>query len=159
MNAPWIKRPSPAFVIAMIALFVGLTGTAGAVATQVVPLAKRALVAENAKKLGGQTAAQISSRAVQHAVQQASQAPGPASTAAALVVVKSSSGQIAAGGWAPFQVACDAGQKVVGGGFSSNEIVIGLDSYPSSDTTWSLFLINGSDTAPASVSTYATCIK
>ena len=53
MNAPWIKRPSPAFVVAMIALFVGLTGTAGAVATQVVPLAKRALVAENAKKLGG----------------------------------------------------------------------------------------------------------
>ena len=41
MNALRMKRPSPAFVVAMIALFVALGGTAGAVATQAVPLAKR----------------------------------------------------------------------------------------------------------------------
>ena len=67
MNALRMKRPSPAFVVAMIALFVALGGTAGAVATQAVPLAKRALVADNAKKLGGQTLAQLSARAAQAA--------------------------------------------------------------------------------------------
>ena len=45
--------------MAMIALFVALGGTAGAVVPAAVPLAKRALVADNAKKLGGQTTAQI----------------------------------------------------------------------------------------------------
>ena len=48
-----MKRPSPAFVVAMVALFVALGGTAGAVVTAAVPLAKRALVADNAKKVGG----------------------------------------------------------------------------------------------------------
>ena len=56
MNGRRGKRPSPAFVIAMIALFVALGGTAGAVVTATVPLAKRALVADNAKKLNGVTA-------------------------------------------------------------------------------------------------------
>ena len=43
------KALSPAFVVAMIALFVALGGTAGAVVTATVPLAKRALVADKAK--------------------------------------------------------------------------------------------------------------
>ena len=46
-----IRRPSAALVVASIALFVALGGTAGAVVTAVVPLAKRALTADNAKKL------------------------------------------------------------------------------------------------------------
>ena len=53
------KRPSPALVVAVLALFVSLSGTA--VAAGVVPLAKRALSADNAKKLEGQTAAAIAS--------------------------------------------------------------------------------------------------
>ena len=44
------RLPSPALVIAVLALFVALSGTA--VAAGIVPLAKRALVADNAKKLG-----------------------------------------------------------------------------------------------------------
>ena len=52
-----IPRPSPALVLAVVALFVALSGTA--VAAGVVPLAKRALVADNAKKLQGKTTAQI----------------------------------------------------------------------------------------------------
>jgi hypothetical protein len=59
MNAPWMKRPSPALVVGAIALFVALGGTAGAVATGTVPLAKRALAADNARKLDGLTATQI----------------------------------------------------------------------------------------------------
>ena len=42
MNALKMKRPSPAFVVAMVALFVALGGTAGAVVNAAVPLAKRA---------------------------------------------------------------------------------------------------------------------
>ena len=42
------KRPSPALVIAVLALFVSLSGTA--VAAGVVPLAKRALSADKAKQ-------------------------------------------------------------------------------------------------------------
>ena len=49
----WKKRPSAALIVAMIALFVALGGTAGAVVTAAVPLAKRALIADNAKKLNG----------------------------------------------------------------------------------------------------------
>ncbi|HWQ23457.1 MAG TPA: hypothetical protein VNK94_05075 [Gaiellaceae bacterium] len=153
------KRVSPAFVVAMVALFVALGGTAGAVVTAAVPLAKRALVADNAKKLGGQTSSQIVTQAAAQAAQQAAQAPGPASTAAGLVTTKTQTGQIPAGGGQAFNVACDAGQKVLGGGFSSTELVIGLDSYPSNDATWSLFLGNLSDTAPANVSVYALCLK
>ena len=51
------QLPSPAMIVALLALFVALGGTA--VAAGVVPLAKRALVADNAKKLNGLTAGQI----------------------------------------------------------------------------------------------------
>ena len=44
-----VQKPSPALVVAVIALFVSLSGTA--VAAGVVPIAKRALVADNAKNL------------------------------------------------------------------------------------------------------------
>ena len=82
-----MKRPSPALFVATVALFVALWGTAGAVVNAAVPLAKRALVADNAKKLGGQTPAQVSAQAVR-AAQAAAAAPGPASTAASLVSTK-----------------------------------------------------------------------
>ena len=47
------QLPSPALVVASVALVVALTGTA--IAANVVPLAARAKVADNAKKLGGKT--------------------------------------------------------------------------------------------------------
>ncbi|MBA2641496.1 MAG: hypothetical protein H0U82_01050 [Actinobacteria bacterium] len=143
-------RPSPALVVAIIALFVALGGTAGAVMTQ-VPLAKRALVADNAKKLGGKTLGQVAA--------QAAAAPGPASTAAGLVSIKTSSATIAADGGGEFTIACDAGQRVVGGGFSSDAVVFNLDSHPSNDSTWRLYLFNGSSSAAAPVTIYATCIR
>lgn len=60
------KTPSPALVIAVLALFAALSGTA--VAAGIVPLAKRALtadkakVADNARRLGGKTPAQIAAQ-------------------------------------------------------------------------------------------------
>jgi len=159
MNALRMKRPSPAFVVAMVALFVGLGGTAGAVATQAVPLAKRALVADNAKKLSGQTPAQVAALGAKAALALSPAGPRPASTTTGLVTTKSASGQIAAGGGQPFTVVCDAGQRVMGGGFSSDQVVIGFDSYPSNETTWSFFLGNLDDAAAANVSLYATCLR
>jgi hypothetical protein len=42
MNRRWIKHLSPALVVAAIALFVALGGTAGATATGIVPLGRAA---------------------------------------------------------------------------------------------------------------------
>src|SRR5262245_25878898 len=155
----WKKRPSAALVVAMIALFVALGGTAGAVVSAAVPLAKRALVAENAKKLGGQTAAQIAAQGAKAAMTLSPPGPRPASSAAGLTVVKTAPASLGAGGGDDFSIACDSGQKVMGGGFTSNTGVIAFDSYPQSDTTWSFFLANLDDSTGASITLYATCLK
>ena len=159
MNERRMKRPSPAFVVAMVALFVALGGTAGAVVTAAVPLAKRALVADNAKKVGGVTASQLGSAAVQVALNQSPAGPRPASTAAGVVSIKTGTASLAANAEGEFTVSCDAGQKVAGGGFTSNGSVFNYDSYPASDSSWRLYLANASETAGASVTLYATCIK
>jgi hypothetical protein len=156
-----LGRPSPALVVAVIALFVALGGTAGAVVVQAVPLAKRALVAENAKKLGGRTQAQIVSRAAAQAAAQAASAPGPASTAAGTVSITTQSlGTLAPGQERDVSVSCGSGQKVVGGGLSSDGAVFNLDSHPQNDTTWRLYLVNGNETQPAAnTNIYAVCIR
>ncbi len=99
--------PSPALVIALAALFVSLGGTA--IAAGIVPLAKRALVADNAIKLGGQTPASIAAAAARQ--------PGPASSTAGLVTVKTAPWTMAPGGHSDTAVMCDSGQKAVGGGY------------------------------------------
>ena len=159
MNERMMKRPSPALVVAMIALFVALGGTAGAVVTATVPLAKRALVADNAKKLNGVTASQLGSAAVQLALRESPAGARAASTAAGVVSIKTATGSLAANGEGEFTVSCDAGQKVAGGGFSSDGAVFNLDSFPRSDSAWGLYLANGSETAGANITLYATCIR
>lgn len=159
MNGLKARRPTPALIVGMIALFVALGGTAGAVVTAAVPLAKRALVADNAKKVGGVTAAQLGGAAVQLALKESPAGPRPASTAAGLVAIKTASASLGAGGGNDFTIACDAGQKVMGGGFTSNTGLIAIDSFPQNDTTWQFFLGNLSDTATANITLYATCLK
>ena len=155
MNMKRTRRPSAAFVVAMIALFVALGGTAGAVVSGAVPLAKRALVADNAKKLGGESAAQIAS--------QASQAPGPASSIAGIVSVKTQNvGQVPDDNFMhTFRIACDSDQKVISAGVSSpNNVILAGDSYPVDASTWQMSIAhNGADPAPASVNLYALCVK
>lgn len=163
MNVWKIRRPSPAFVVAVVALFVALGGTAGAVVSQAVPLAKRALVADNSKKLGGKTSTQILSQATaaaRTAAQAAAQTPGPASTAASLVTtVTQTVGTFAPSQEADVSVVCGSGKKVIGGGFSSDGAVFSFDSHPANDTTWRMVLVNGSDTQPApNLRVYAICI-
>ena len=153
------KRPSPALVVAMVALFVALGGTAGAVVNAAVPLAKRAISADNAKKLNGFTAKQIATVGAQAGAAASAEVPGPASTAAGVVSVKTGTASLAADGEGEFTVACDAGQKVAGGGFTSSGAVVSFDSYPASDSSWRLYLLNASETAGANITLYATCVR
>jgi hypothetical protein len=149
----WLGTPSPAMIVAILALMVGLTGSA--VAAGVVPLARRALVADNAKKFGGQTPRKALIRAVEVAL-----LVGPLSIKH-LVVVRSAAWSVPAGSQADFAASCDAGQKVVSGGFDAAAgQATPVASRPGSDgASWRVFLANASTTAAASGSVYAVCVK
>ena len=138
-----VRRPSPALVVALVALFSSLTG--GAVAATVVPLAKKALFANNAGKLQGRTAAQVALL------------PGPASSASGLVSVKTGNDSVAAGQGKEVRVSCDAG-KAIAGGYTSDGAVLAADSLPVNDTTWGVFLVNVGS-ANASITAYAVCLR
>ena len=158
------KLPSPAMVVACIALVAALSGTA--VAAGVVPNARHANRADlamralSADKLQSKTMAQIVATAATQATSAAGQVPGPASSAAGLVTVKTqSAGQIAAQHAQTLVISCDGGAKIMGAGFSSDGPVFNFDSYPTSDTTWTFDLANPDESAPHNVSLYATCLK
>ena len=142
-----MRKPSPTFVVAVLALFVALAGTANAVVDAAVPLARRALVAENAKKLNGQTA-----RAV-------AKIPGPASTAAGVVTTRSKAILISPGSGNTFTVDCNPEEKVIGGGYSSNAVVLNhVRSYPVSERYWLMGFANV-DNKTATTMLYAICIR
>ena len=150
MNARRIRRPSPALVVATAALFVALGGTAGAVVNAAVPLAKRALVADNAKKVGGMTSTQIASQA------------GPASTAAGLVTVKRGSWTLGPNGESDFTVACDAGQKAIGGGWEDpGGFGHGWDDRPTPDgSAWKVYMTMDENAPGNQTGTlYAVCLR
>jgi hypothetical protein len=168
-----VRPPSPAMAVALVALFVALSGTAFAVGNAVVPLAKRALTADNAKvanlakkatiagnaqKLGGQDAAALA----RQAVAQASQAPGPASTAAGLITVKTATWSVGPGNENDFVVACDAGQKAVAGGWEdASGWAHPWDTRPTADGTGWHTLVSVASEAPGpqSGTVYAICLK
>jgi len=181
-----LRRPSPALVVAVLALFVSLTGTA--VSAGIVPLAKRARVADNAKKLGGKTRAQIvatpgpattlggktadeiaatpgpADTLGGKTADQIAATPGPASTAAGVVTERVTNYTLGASGEQDFASGCAAGEKVVGGGFDDSNLaaapVLVLSDRPSPDaTTWRVFLVNLSDSATASGQIFALCVK
>jgi hypothetical protein len=156
-----MKRPSPAFVVAMIAMFLALGGTAGAVVTAAVPLAKRALVADNAKKVGGVTAAQLGGAAVQLALKESPAGPRPASTAAGLMTTKSVAFSVGAEAEQVVTATCDAGSKAVGGGFNNptSALVLSAGSFATSDGTgWTEDLLNVSSSAAAGT-VVVMCLK
>ena len=153
------KLGGPAFLLATIALFVSLTS--GAVAAGIVPLAKHALTADtatNAKKLGGQTPAQI------HASLKGAQGPagpaGPAGPPATMSVsTHAQSFSLAASGAASVTAACASGQKAIGGGSQSDGAVLAFDSYPTAaDDGWSVYLGNLDSSAGHSGNVFAVCV-
>ena len=157
-----MKRPSPAFVVAMITMFLALGGTAGAVVTAAVPLAKRALVADNAKKLGGKSAAQIGAAATAAALSQSPAGARPASSAAGLVTTKTAPFNVAAETEQMITATCDAGSKAVGGGFNNptNALVISAGSFATADGAgWTEDLINLSSSTAGSGTVVVMCMK
>jgi len=154
------KRPSPALVVALLALFVALSGTA--VAATVVPLAKRALMADKAKQAAiADVAKKLGPQSTAALVRQAAQSPGPASSAAGLVSTKTGAFSLNADEGRMFSAACAAGEKAVGGGFSydGSALVLAVDSLPTGDGSgWQLYLVNLSD-GSASGTVYTVCIR
>lgn len=140
-----LRLPSPAMVIACVALLVSMSGTAIAAS----PVVKRALFANNAGLLQGKTAAQVAGL------------PGPASSAAGLVTVKTAAWSLAPGQASDFAATCNAGQKAVSGGFDDpNGWAHSWDSRPSVDGVgWRTF-INVPSMAPGTQtgSVYAICL-
>jgi hypothetical protein len=137
-----LRLPSPALVIACLALLVSVSGTAVAA----TPVVKRALFADNAAKVQGKTAAQLAAL------------PSPSSSAAGLLSSKTQADSLAPGSEREFVVGCDAGKKIVSGGFSSDGAVLAWDSRPMSDSTWGIYLGNISSSRAAAVSLYAVCL-
>ena len=158
-----LRLPSPAMAVALAALFVALSGTA--VAAGVPGLAKRALVADNAKKLAGQTPAGLLASAKQQAEAAAANAakqPGPASTAGGLVVIKSAVWNTNPRGGGNFTAMCDAGQKVIGGGWSDpGDWSSSYQSMPTADGNgWTVNIYTVSVApGPQSGSVFAMCLR
>ena len=155
-----LRLPSPAMAVALAALFVALSGTA--VAAGVPALAKRALVADNAKKLEGKTSAQLlatANAAAKQAAAAAGQQPGPASTAAGLVSMKTAPFSLGPNAEGDFSATCDAGQKAVGGGYDNpSGVALPFDSRPTADgLSWRVYL--AALPSGASGNIYVVCIK
>jgi hypothetical protein len=141
-----LRLPSPAFVLAVVALFVALSSTA--VAASVVPLARRALQADNARRLAGRTPAQVAAL------------PGPATSASGLVTIKTASFSLGPNAGADVIVACDAGRKAVGGGFDSNGPVFNFDTRPMANgSAWAIYLANPDEASGHSGTAYAVCLR
>ncbi len=141
-----IRHPSPALVIAVLALFISLSGTA--VAAGVVPMAKKALFANNAGKLQGKTLTQVAALA------------GPASKAASLVTVASAPFSLGVSEERDFTVQCASGAKAISGGYTSPNSVLAFDSRPTPDGAgWGVYLVNLSNSAAGAGAAYAVCLR
>jgi hypothetical protein len=172
-----LRLPSPAMFVAVVSLFVALTSTG--LAQNVVPLAKRALtadkakVATNAQKLQGRTAAAIAATPGpatdaatlngQSAAQIAS-TPGPAtSLPAGAITYRSQSWSVSTEkGVARDTALCQAGEKVIGGGWDqATGIVVALKDHPLTDGSgWRVqFIAESGNDLPASGSMWAVCLK
>ena len=157
------RLPSPAIVLASIALFVALAGGAVA-ASQVIPprakfadkagVAAKAVVAANALKLQGKTAAQIVASVP---------APPPVSSVGSLVSVATANFSINPGAEQNVTATCPAGTKAIGGGFSNPTaaLVLSFGSFPTAvGTGWTQDLVYASSSGPAgSGQVIATCLK
>jgi hypothetical protein len=139
-----IRRPSPALVVAVAALFVSLAGTAVAA----TPIVKRALLANNALKLQGRTAAQVAAL------------PGPASSIRGLVDVAAAEFRIGPSDSATLAVRCADGRRAITGGVSTTggSRVLASTSYASAEGTWSFELFNVRADGPAVGNAYAVCV-
>ena len=154
-----LRLPSPALVVACVALAVALGGTALAA----TPVVKRALFADNAGKLQGKTLAQISAQVSAQLSKTATAAatqPGPASTAASLVSTTSAAFNLNPDEGRYVTTQCPSGLKAISGGYLTQSPVHPWDNGPTADGAgWTMFLSNGGNTAAAAGTSYVVCIR
>ncbi|HXY84413.1 MAG TPA: hypothetical protein VEH52_02940 [Gaiellaceae bacterium] len=123
--------PSPAMAVALLALAVALSGTA--VAAGVVPVARRAYSADNAKKLQGLTASQLVAK----------------SDPALRMTLATSDWSLIPGQAGVVDVFCVAPTRPISGGFTNvtpgnpTPLVYSIDSLPDG-STWKMILVNDS---------------
>jgi hypothetical protein len=148
----------------VIALFVALSGTA--VAAGVVPMAKRALFANNAGKLQGKSARQIAaipgpaSSLGGMSAEDIAEMSGPASTASSLVSTVSVPFALAPAEDKDFSAQCPSGTKAISGGYTTPNVVAGLDTRPTADGSgWVIYLVNASSSSSATGSLTAVCLR
>ena len=137
------RRLTPSMAVALIALFFALGGIGTAATVAIVPLAKRALSADNAKKLEKKSLSQVAAM------------PGPATATTKTAPLTLAPNQ---GGY--FTIACDSGQAAISGGYSYTgaTLVLALDTHPLDAVTWRMFLANTSTTESAPVTLYVVCL-
>ena len=159
-----LRAPSPALVVAVIALFVALSGTA--VAAGVVPMAKRALFANNAGKLQGKSARQVAAMPGPATSLEGmspddiAELAGPASTASSLVSTATVPFALAPSEEKDFSAQCPSGAKAVSGGYSTQNAVAGFDTRPTADGSgWTVYLANISSSASATGNLTAVCLR
>lgn len=154
------KRTSPSLGVAVIALFFALGGGAGAVITEAVPLAKRALQADNAKRVGGQTASQVAGRGTKAALALSPPGARPASAIADLIFVATLTGTVPAGVDHIFYPAPSECARALGGGVSESSAPITvLQSHPYAVGLWEVVVRNPDPNAAVSVTAYAMCTR
>jgi hypothetical protein len=159
-----LRRPSPALVIAVVALFMSISGTA--YAAGVVPMAKRALFANNALKLQGKSARQVANipgpatSLNGFLAEEIADMPGPASTASTLVTTGTAPFALAPGEQKDFSAHCPGSSKALSGGFTSPNSVLAADTRPTaSGTGWTLYLVNMSDSVSATGTVQVVCLS
>jgi hypothetical protein len=166
-----IPHPSPAMVVAMLALLVALSGTA--FAAGVVPVATRALNADNAKKLQGRTTSQLVAlaSAKSQLADDASHLQGKSvdeivtaaqtKSISAFVTIKQGNFSMGTGQIVDYTMSCDAGQKAISGGSQFSQAPAGIiESRPTADgSAWKVMLANPSDSDGAFGNLFVVCVS
>jgi hypothetical protein len=131
-----LRTPSPALVIALIALFISLAGTAVAQ----TPVVKRALFAENAGKLKGKTLKQVAAL------------PGPTRSVGNLVYPRTVNRVLQRGQETDVTASCGPGGTALSGGYFSDNGVAVRDSRASTESAWTFRVVNlGEETTEVTV--------
>jgi hypothetical protein len=161
-------RPSPALVIALIALFVSLAGSAAATGVLVsskeirdgsirgVDLANRTVAAS--KLLQGKGSGVDADKVDGLSSEQIAALAGPASSVAGLLTTRTANYSLGANDVGDFTVQCAPGEKVTGGGSSSFGDLFLLDSRPNTETSWAVYVANMGDQS-AAFTVWAICAR
>ncbi len=161
------RLPSPAMVVAIVALFIALSGSAvaGVLITSADikdgtilgrDIANKAIT--STKLAQGKGSGLNADKVDNLSSEQMVAMPGPASTAVGLLTTRTTNNTIAPGAAGDYTAACAPGEKATGGGSSSFGAVLTLDSRPNTESSWSTFVANVGD-QPVALTVWVVCLR